>query len=340
MTKSMPISARIYSVMCALVPMASMVGCADLQVPEEAAGQDLERIRRGGVYSQYELYVEPDTNASRQADEWRSTDPDGAAIMDELASAPLGIWLGDWLDDVEGFVDDAVTRAGDDLQTFVVYNIPNRDCGSYSAGGVDDAQDYADFVEEIAEGLDGRLALVVLEPDGLALVRCLDDDAEAEREQMMSDAVDTLTAAGAKVYLDAGDSNWIPADEMAQQLLDAGVERAAGFALNVSHTEFTRDEIAYAEEIRAIVGENAHYVIDTSRNGLGPAEDNEWCNPAGRANGRRPTLQVGNTALDALLWIKPPGESDGTCNGGPEAGHWWPEYALELAVLADEVFAE
>ena len=37
---------------------------------------------------------------------------------------------------------------------------------------------------------------------------------------------------------------------------------------------------------------------------------------------------------DALYWIKAPGESDGSCNGGPTAGVWWPQYALGLAQRA------
>ena len=43
---------------------------------------------------------------------------------------------------------------------------------------------------------------------------------------------------------------------------------------------------------------------------------------------RRPTAQTGDPLVDALLWIKRPGESDGACNGGPPAGTWWPEDAL------------
>jgi endoglucanase len=31
---------------------------------------------------------------------------------------------------------------------------------------------------------------------------------------------------------------------------------------------------------------------------------------------------------------RPPGFSDGTCNGGPAAGTWWPDYALGLAERA------
>jgi endoglucanase len=30
------------------------------------------------------------------------------------------------------------------------------------------------------------------------------------------------------------------------------------------------------------------------------------------------------------LWIKRPGESDGTCNGGPPAGTFWDAYAIGL----------
>ena len=42
---------------------------------------------------------------------------------------------------------------------------------------------------------------------------------------------------------------------------------------------------------------------------------------------------VAGRKLDAYLWVKAPGESDGTCNGGPYAGAWWPDYALRLMGL-------
>ena len=41
------------------------------------------------------------------------------------------------------------------------------------------------------------------------------------------------------------------------------------------------------------------------------------------------------TAADAYVWVKPPGESDGTCRPGePPAGQWWTAYALGLAQRA------
>ena len=80
------------------------------------------------------------------------------------------------------------------------------------------------------------------------------------------------------------------------------------------------------------------FVVDTSRNGNGPYPGDtvdgapSWCNPPGRALGEPPTDNPGLPRVDALLWIKYPGESDGSCRPGePEVGAWWPEYALDPA---------
>jgi endoglucanase len=69
--------------------------------------------------------------------------------------------------------------------------------------------------------------------------------------------------------------------------------------------------------------------------------------------GLRPTLNTGSDLADAYLWIKIPGESDGSCNRGivdstidpewggivdPAAGQWFPAQALELARLANPAF--
>lgn len=88
--------------------------------------------------------------------------------------------------------------------------------------------------------------------------------------------------------------------------------------------------------------EGTHFVINTSRNGLGPwlADDPEtWCNPPGRALGETPTVETADPLVDAYLWIKRPGESNGACRGAPEAGMWYPEYALGLACNVDDAKA-
>jgi endoglucanase len=104
-----------------------------------------------------------------------------------------------------------------------------------------------------------------------------------------------------------------------------------------------------------------HFVVDTSRNGQGPwtaptgkysGDPQTWCNPPGRGAGIAPTTNTGNALVDAYLWLKVPGESDGSCNrsvagsttdpewGGivdPVAGAWFPQMALQLAQNANPV---
>ena len=130
---------------------------------------------------------------------------------------------------------------------------------------------------------------------------------------------------------------------------------------------------------------STHFVVDTSRNGQGPNSmqsfaaapfdqpssvisklaSGNWCNPPASGLGLRPTSNTGVPLLDAYLWVKIPGESDGQCDaaGGvrawdytaytlpswptdpaaqqlfdplwgmndPAAGAWFPQQALALA---------
>ena len=112
----------------------------------------------------------------------------------------------------------------------------------------------------------------------------------------------------------------------------------------------------YADMLGA-VKPTTRFVVDTSRNGRGPwtptvsyPDAQDWCNPPSRGLGLRPTADTGVPLLDAYLWIKIPGESDGSCTRGlgpagttvdpewgivdPPAGQWFPAQALQLAQLA------
>jgi endoglucanase len=124
-----------------------------------------------------------------------------------------------------------------------------------------------------------------------------------------------------------------PADFSTWTLTDAAYDQA------FADTGLTRDPSA-----------QAHFVVDTSRNGVGPWTPAEvypdpqvWCNPLDRGLGLRPTTDTGEELIDAYLWVKVPGESDGECfrgTGGPEdparemidppAGQWFVEMADEL----------
>jgi endoglucanase len=334
------------------------------------------------------------------------------------------------------------------VPVFVVYDVPGRDCGGYSQGGANTPADYAAYVDAVAAALGAAHAVVILEPDGLANVDCLDAAQQTERYAEITAAVARLEQQpNVAVYLDAGHSAWQSVGTIAQRLVQAGVQDAQGFFLNVSNYQYTQNEIVYgtwvsdciayativipgdygdcgnqywnggpasgwtgvamspygvwsatasdpalntagvdsryAQELGSTVP-TTHFVVDTSRNGTGPNDMStyaaapydeptaviatlragNWCNPPAAGLGARPTAGAGNSLVDALLWIKTPGESDGQCDsaGGvrawdygaydpwgltdpaqqalfdplwgqvdPSAGAWFPQQALQLA---------
>ena len=283
------------------------------------------------------LYVDPRNPASLAAASLASTDPEAAALLSRIGNTPTSVWFGDWFgtDVVAKRVDTTMTGAASTgtVPVLVLYAIPHRDCGGYSAGGLSGPSAYHDWVRQVVAGIKGRKAAVIVEPDALPkLTACLDATGQQQRLSMLRDAVAQLTAVPSlAVYLDAGQSGWNSASVMAQRLRDAGVSMARGFSLNVAHFSPTAKEETYGDQLGGLLG-GRHYVVDTSRNGLGPAST--WCNPPGEALGHAPTAVTTGLLADAYLWVKHPGLSDGTCNGGPPAGQWWTSYALGLAERA------
>jgi endoglucanase len=282
------------------------------------------------------LYVDPNSNAKRTADAWRSTRPADAAQMDKIAGSAQADWFGNWNTDLLGSVDRRVTRAAaaGAVPVLVAYNIPNRDCsGGYSAGGAADGAGYRDWIRRFALGIGSRRAVVILEPDALAqLGKCGTEAQQQDRLNNLWDAVQVLKGNPATaVYIDAGHSTWLSADVAAARLNAAGVAGADGFSLNVSNFNPTANEVAYGKKVSAKLG-GKHFVVDTSRNGVGPSTT--WCNPPGEGLGLKPSSNTADGNVDAYLWVKRPGESDGTCNGGPSAGTFWADYALGLAKRA------
>ena len=257
-----------------------------------------------------------------------------AAQMDKIAGGPQAQWFGGWSGDIYSAVTSAANTvaASSAVPVFVAYNIPQRDCGGLSSGGVGSPDAYKTWIAAFANALSGRKAVVVLEPDALTQMDCLSSSDQTTRVGLIQYAVSVLKAASGNVavYLDGGHSAWKSASDQAARLTRANVAAADGFALNVSNFQYTSSLIAYGRSISQLVG-GKHFVIDTSRNGLGPTADNQWCNPAGRALGSSSTTSTADPLVDAYLWIKAPGESDGACNGAPGAGAWWADYALGLA---------
>jgi endoglucanase len=275
------------------------------------------------------FYVNPTSKARNAANGVTPPSPE----LNAIADTPTAYWMDNLSTPAVDAKYIAAAQAAGTMPVLALYGIPHRDCGSFAAGGFGSAGAYKGWIDGVAGAIGAGPATVILEPDALSMADCLSGDQRQERYDLMSYAVDALTRNPATaVYVDAGHSRWTAAGEMANRLNQVGVAKARGFSLNTANFFTTEEEIGYGDTISGMTG-GKPYVVDTSRNGAGPADGAMyWCNPSGRALGARPTTETGNGNVDAFLWIKRPGESDGSCNNGePSAGRFVNQFAIELA---------
>ncbi|MDF3145929.1 MULTISPECIES: glycoside hydrolase family 6 protein [unclassified Streptomyces] len=314
-----------------------LAGCSssgDGEEPEDNAGAGISQQPK----ETDPFWVNPDGNAAEQVAAFeKAGKKEDAEQIRKIAEQPTGEWISPESPEQQarGFTE-AADKAGR-TALLVLYNIPHRDCGQFSEGGAADGNAYRAFVDSVAKGIGDRAATVILEPDAVLHMvdNCTAQEYHEERYDLLSGAVAKLKALkNTKVYLDAGNAGWGHPDQIFEPLKRAGIDQADGFSVNVSNFYTTQDSIAYGKELAAKVG-NKPFVIDTSRNGNGPFTggnpDEVWCNPPGRALGETPTTKTADPLVDAYVWVKRPGESDGECKGGPKAGEWWAQYALSLA---------
>ncbi|MNX14506.1 Endoglucanase E-2 precursor [compost metagenome] len=219
------------------------------------------------------------------------------------------------------------------VPVLVMYAIPGRDLNGPSGGGARNAAEYRRIIERVARAMGKARAIVILEPDALPL---------GLSPALLREAIALFRthAPRAELYLDAGHSNWQKPEVMAKRLVEAGIQEAAGFSLNVSAFEWTQNNLDWGERTRqalmaldpALAGKR--FVIDTSRNGNGPGVDEQsrptWGDPVRARNGGpimagpRPTFDTGHPHCAAFLWVKTPGFGDNrTRNATTFGGEDW-----------------
>ncbi|MBC7272726.1 MAG: glycoside hydrolase family 6 protein [Streptomyces sp.] len=325
---------RLIHGLAALSVLGLIAGCSSTPDHDEAAIAGAASKGEAAAAAS-PFWVQPDSPAVQQIQQWqRQGRTEDAELLKRIAERPAALWPAGEIDPTP-LVGAAVAGARRTGQTVVLvaYNIPHRDCGQHSRGGAADAGAYRQWIGRFADAIGDAKALVVLEPDAVAHIvdGCTPGELHTEREQLLGEAVQRLKAQpGTKVYLDAGNPDWIrEPSKLVEPLRRAGIAHADGFALNVSNFQTNEVTTEYGLRLSRALG-GKHFVVDTSRNGNGPLPG-AWCNPPGRALGTPPTTDTGQPSVDAYLWVKRPGESDGECQGGPAAGRWWPEYALGLA---------
>ena len=113
---------------------------------------------------------------------------------------------------------------------------------------------------------------------------------------------------------------------------------ATGARENFTQYSNSWDESNYATSLSKYLQEYdlpQHFIVDQGRVALPGArkEWGEWCNVSPAGLGHLPTSETNSTVVDAIVWIKPGGESDGACGmtGAPNAGAWFEKY-IELLI--------
>jgi cellulose 1,4-beta-cellobiosidase len=252
--------------------------------------------------------------------------------------------------------------------------------GSNEAGEARYQKEYIDVIAAAVAAHPKVNTALIVEPDSLAnLVTNLEKPACAASEgiykRSMAYAIAKLSLPNAFLYVDAAHAGWLgwPRNLVKSLALfkevlamAGGPDRIRGFAVDVSNYDPAQDptapkrdpaaapndELGYVEDLAkalptvGITGKA--FVIDTSRDGVPNVrtEPGNWCNIKGAGLGERPQAAPAPN-VDAYLWIKVPGESDGTADakaarfdancvsddatpGAPEAGLLFEPYLLDL----------
>jgi cellulose 1,4-beta-cellobiosidase len=243
---------------------------------------------------------------------------------------------------------------------------------------------YIDPIVKLIKSYPNVAFALLIEPDSLPnLVTNADKTACSNSASGYRDgvayAIKNLNLPNVVMYLDAGHGGWLGWDanlkpgaaELAKAYKAGGSpKQLRGFATNtagwnawdLSPGEFStasdakynkcQNEKIYVDTFAPALksaGMPNHAIVDTGRNGVTGlrAEWGDWCNVKGAGFGVRPTADTGDDLVDAFVWSKPGGESDGTSDSSatrydsfcgkddaykpaPEAGTWNQAYFEEL----------
>lgn len=289
---------------------------------------------KGSVSAARPLYSAPNVEAAAaQRRLMASGSVDKAKSLSRIVNSPTAVWLGNWVASAQNTTAALIAsaKAADAVPQIVLYNIPLRDCSGRGPVGKNRSDQYRAWVDEVRAGMGDTEAIVLIEPDALSHIpACLSSAGATERIAMIAYAASVMQAQGSRVYVDAGNSAWLPSSTIASLLEKVGVGGSIGFSLNVSNYRPTESEALYGNAISALLPGSPNFVIDVSRNGAA-VDPAVWCNATSARLGVAPTLTSGIDHVDGLLWIKRPGESDGTCNSGPAPGAFWVAGALTLS---------
>jgi|GEM_PF-2698234 len=267
-------------------------------------------------------------------------------LMNRIVHTAQFRWIGSWStnDAIANYAHQVYVAAAEADRIGLIAYYGMRDYTCEEAAG-DPALEafYQERSQVLVEELPGSGAdvWILLEPGLIADLGSCEND---PRGAWLSDAAATLAGAGAAVYLDAGLVE--DPDRLAATLAGLDLAPVAGIAVGTNGYRAPSDQVAGGQAVLAALAAagvdidaprtgsdpgqaGLGIIVDTSRSGV-PLDDPDPCNPPEAGIGVPPRL-IGDGTLDAHVWIKRVGESDGACNGGPTRGQFSRNHALALA---------
>ncbi|PVF92731.1 cellulase [Serendipita vermifera] len=316
------------------------------------------------------------------------TDSATKAKISSVAQVPTFTWIDSSakVADLPGYL----TAASGQILQVVIYNLPNRDCHlahpsyefTYGNNGALLYQRFIDAIVATIRAVPGSTVVAIVEPKALTnLITQLNNVVcgtyATQYRASITYTLQALTNAGVYTYIDCGSGEMIanpayiaPTATLFTKIwTDAGKSSyLRGIATNVAGynaliTGVTSpngvyDELHYINALAPAIftnGWDARFIVDQSRSGTQLAQSGTWCNRKNAGFGPHPSTTTVSNWIDAIVWVKPGGESDGTSNTAspryesqcgasdakipaPEAGLWFQTYFMDLLYYANPPF--
>lgn len=198
-------------------------------------------------------------------------------LIGKVALQPRVRWFGDFnkyaglYKTVRRYIQYSQLGNRDAIVQFAVFRMVPWESGACT--GLPDAAaqtSYKRWVDRFATAVGLTRAVIVLQPD-LPLALCSPHHSMIPLNLVSYAAKRFSRLKNTTTYLDAGAADWETVPHAAWLLSHAGVGYTRGFALNVSHSDSTANQIRFGTEVRQALAaggyRGTHFIVNTAANG-------------------------------------------------------------------------